>query len=84
MDIPNEKSSHSIPTSRGGGIAIALVWFIALIVLNLTDRIENQFFFALLSGFPLSLTGFLDDVLLLTAKIRFLVQFACAGLVLFS
>jgi UDP-N-acetylmuramyl pentapeptide phosphotransferase/UDP-N-acetylglucosamine-1-phosphate transferase len=82
LDIPNERSSHTIPTPRGGGIAIALVWFIALIILKLTDRIENQLFFALLSGIPLSLTGFLDDVLHLTAKIRFFVQFVCAGLAL--
>ncbi|MDP4201581.1 MAG: glycosyltransferase family 4 protein [Bacteroidota bacterium] len=84
LDIPNDRSSHTIPTPRGGGIAIALVWFISLLILKLTDNIENQLFFALLSGAPLSFAGFLDDVLHLKAKTRFLIQFFCAGLALFS
>jgi UDP-N-acetylmuramyl pentapeptide phosphotransferase/UDP-N-acetylglucosamine-1-phosphate transferase len=83
LDIPNDRSSHTIPTPRGGGIAIALVWFISLLILRLTDSIEKQLFFALLSGIPLSLTGFLDDILHLKAKTRFFIQFLCSGLALF-
>ena len=30
MDIPNERSSHSTPTPRGGGIAILIVFYIGL------------------------------------------------------
>jgi Fuc2NAc and GlcNAc transferase len=83
LDIPNDRSSHTVPTPRGGGIAIAVVWFISLVIFKLTDRIDTSFFYALLSGLPLSLAGFFDDVLHLKAKTRFAVQFVCAGLSLF-
>ncbi len=33
IDIPNERSSHSIPTPRGGGLAIVLSFYSALIAL---------------------------------------------------
>src|SRR4051794_38751391 len=33
MDVPNERSSHVIPTPRGGGVAIVLTVTAALLVL---------------------------------------------------
>jgi Fuc2NAc and GlcNAc transferase len=30
MDIPNERSSHSVPTPRGGGVAIVLSFILVL------------------------------------------------------
>ena len=30
LDIPNERSSHSVPTPRGGGVAIVLCFLLAL------------------------------------------------------
>ena len=30
LDIPNARSSHDVPTPRGGGIALAFVWFAAI------------------------------------------------------
>ena len=33
LDLPNERSSHTIPTPRGGGIAIALTWFLSISIL---------------------------------------------------
>jgi Fuc2NAc and GlcNAc transferase len=34
MDIPNERSSHSIPTPRGGGVAIVLIFLTVLLVMG--------------------------------------------------
>ena len=34
MDIPNARSSHSVPTPRGGGVAIVLVFLLALLMLH--------------------------------------------------
>ncbi len=34
MDIPNERSSHSVPTPRGGGVAIVIGFLLALPVLG--------------------------------------------------
>ena len=34
MDIPNERSSHSVPTPRGGGVAIVLSFLAVLPLLG--------------------------------------------------
>lgn len=83
LDVPNERSSHSIPTPRGGGIAIAISWFIGLVYFHFTNKIDQQLFLALLSGLPLAIIGILDDILSLKPGIRFLVQFLSAGLALY-
>lgn len=74
MDIPNDRSSHTIPTPRGGGIAIVFSWFLGLIWLYVNQSLEAPLFLALLSGIPLVIIGYLDDVYTLHPKIRFLVQ----------
>ncbi len=83
LDLPNERSSHTVPTPRGGGIAISIAWFVGLIYFYFTKKIDQQLFLALLCGLPLTLIGFLDDVLSLSSRVRFLVQFVSAGLGLF-
>jgi UDP-N-acetylmuramyl pentapeptide phosphotransferase/UDP-N-acetylglucosamine-1-phosphate transferase len=83
IDLPNNRSSHSIPTPRGGGLAVAVTWFIGIIFLFIFGKIELHFFIALLCGFPLSLIGFFDDILNLRPSVRFLVQFASAAAGLF-
>lgn len=77
LDHPNERSSHSVPTPRGGGLAIAIVWFGGLVFFYLTKRIDESLFYALLCGLPLPLIGLADDIFTLKPGIRFLVQFAC-------
>jgi UDP-N-acetylmuramyl pentapeptide phosphotransferase/UDP-N-acetylglucosamine-1-phosphate transferase len=83
FDIPNERSSHTVPTPRGGGIAIVIVWYLGLLYSLLTKTIENKLFFALLSGFPLAIIGFLDDIIGLKAGIRFMIQLICAAIALY-
>lgn len=83
LDVPNERSSHTIPTPRGGGIAIAISWFTGLIYVYITDKIDQALFLALLSGLPLALIGILDDIMNLKPGLRFLIQFLSAGLALF-
>jgi Fuc2NAc and GlcNAc transferase len=83
VDVPNERSSHTIPTPRGGGIAIAISWFTGLIYVHFTDKIDQALFLALLSGLPLALIGILDDIMNLKPGVRFLIQFLSAGLALF-
>ena len=79
MDLPNDRSSHNVPTPRGGGIAIAITWFGGLLYLKIKTQIDPHLFLALLCGLPLTITGFLDDILNLQPGIRFIVQFICAG-----
>lgn len=83
LDIPNDRSSHTIPTPRGGGLAVAVSWFLGLIYFLIRKKIEPELFYALLAGLPLTLVGFADDVFNLKPFVRFLVQFVCAALALF-
>jgi UDP-N-acetylmuramyl pentapeptide phosphotransferase/UDP-N-acetylglucosamine-1-phosphate transferase len=83
LDIPNDRSSHTIPTPRGGGIAVAIAWFAGLVYLRVTGMMELPLFLALLSGIPLTLIGFADDIFGMKPSVRFMVQFACAAAAMF-
>ena len=70
----NERSSHTIPTPHGGGIAIVTTWFVGLIYLYSTNQIDSSLFFALLSGLIISIVSFFDDIYELSPKLRLIVQ----------
>ncbi len=70
----SERSSHTTPIPHGGGIAIALTWFIGLIYLFWTNQIETSLFYALIIGFVISIVSYADDLFELSAKLRLLVQ----------
>jgi len=70
----NERSSHIIPTPHGGGIAIAVTWFIGLNYLYFTSQIPKELFFALLVGFIISIISFVDDLYELSPKVRLFAQ----------
>lgn len=72
--IPNERSLHSTPTPHGGGISIAVTWFLGLIYLFRCNSIEPSLFYALICGAVLSLTSYLDDLYELSPKVRLFVQ----------
>jgi len=72
MDIPNERSSHTIATPRGGGIAILIVFYIGLIYFK--EDVDSRLFYALFCAIPIAMVGFIDDVLTLSSNIRLLVQ----------
>lgn len=74
LDIPNVRSSHSVPTPRGGGLAIALTWYLGLCGLRYLDLIESHLFYALISGSVLAVVGLLDDLISLKPWIRILFQ----------
>lgn len=70
----NERSSHSVPTPHGGGIAIVVTWFIGLIYLYFNNQIDPTLFYALIVGFIISTVSFFDDIFELSAKSRLIVQ----------
>ncbi|WP_024954327.1 MraY family glycosyltransferase [Sulfurospirillum arcachonense] len=78
----NERSSHSVPTPHGGGIALAITWFVGLVYLYMYEMINQDIFYALLVGVVISVVSFFDDIFDLSAKFRILVQVfvACLGL----
>lgn len=70
----NERSSHTVPTPHGGGIAIAITWFIGLFYLYMHNQIPIELFLSLLGGLLIVILGFVDDMFDIDAKIRLLMQ----------
>jgi Fuc2NAc and GlcNAc transferase len=85
MDQPNERSSHLVPTPRGGGVAFVLVAATAsvIVLVGATTTSKLLAVSALpLVAFPLAVVGFLDDRLNLPASWRYGVQLLTASLIL--
>ncbi|CAE06975.1 MraY family glycosyltransferase [Parasynechococcus marenigrum] len=81
VDLPNNRSSHSVPTPRGGGISFVFVSSFAAIVFLLlpgSELSQVQFIAAPLVSLPLACVGFLDDRHNLPASWRYGVQLATA------
>jgi Fuc2NAc and GlcNAc transferase len=79
MDIPNARSSHSVPTPRGGGVAIVVSFLLALPLLARMDFIAWPLAWALLgAGAGVAVLGFLDDHGHIAARWRLLGHFAAA------
>lgn len=83
LDVPNDRSSHEIPTPRGGGIAIVLAFYLGLTFIYLKGNVDKNLFLALLSGLLLVVTGLFDDILNLPALFRFLIQAFTVSMALF-
>jgi Fuc2NAc and GlcNAc transferase len=79
VDIPNERSSHGVPTPRGGGLAIVLVTTASVVVLWLRGAVRIELLCALAGGgLAVALVGFVDDRRSLSAATRLTVHFAAA------
>ncbi|WP_323592750.1 MraY family glycosyltransferase [Aliarcobacter butzleri] len=74
----NERSSHTVPTPHGGGIAVSITWFIGLIYLYINDQIDPALFYALIIGAVIAVVGLIDDIVELSPKLRMIV-FALVG-----
>lgn len=74
IDIPNDRSSHTFPTPRGGGLAIVLSWFLGISVLFYLGQMESHLYYALMCGVVLAGVSLLDDIIDLSPKIRLLTQ----------
>lgn len=62
LDIPTERSSHKIPTPRGGGLAVAVVVLGAVMGLGLSGRLSVPVVTALAGGGGVvAVVGFIDD-----------------------
>lgn len=79
LDIPNARSSHSVPTPRGGGmgiVAAVLVMALALPLVGIAD-VRDSLIYGACGGF-VALLGFLDDHGHVPAGWRLLGHFAAA------
>lgn len=80
MDIPNERSSHSAPTPRGGGLAIVASFLLVLPLLFYLNLLSPPAFYGLsVSGLLIAILGFVDDHGHVAARWRLLGHFVAAG-----
>lgn len=80
LDLPNLRSSHHIPTPRGGGLGIAITTVAALWLLWLNDLVDGPLFSVIAVGGGLvALVGAIDDVKSVSVPVRLAVHLVVAG-----
>lgn len=80
LDIPNARSSHELPTPRGGGLAVVGTVLLALPVLWWLGFIALEVLIGLAgAGLLVALVGWLDDRGHVAARWRLSVHFMAAG-----
>jgi Fuc2NAc and GlcNAc transferase len=84
LDIPNERSSHTLATPRGGGLSFVITFLVALSVLGGWGYVTPSVLVSLLgAGGLVALVGFMDDHGHIAARWRLLGHFIAAGWGLF-
>ncbi|WXL27351.1 glycosyltransferase family 4 protein [Ectopseudomonas mendocina] len=79
MDMPNERSSHTLPTPRGGGVGFVIAFSLALFVCLATDPTIHKLVWVLIvAGGGVALIGFVDDHSSVPARWRLLGHFLVA------
>ncbi|MFD2204970.1 MraY family glycosyltransferase [Kiloniella antarctica] len=76
LDTPNARSSHTIPTPRGGGIALMAVLLLGWLGYGLSSATSIPGLWQIMAGsLGLMAISWLDDLKNLSAKVRLIVQF---------
>jgi Fuc2NAc and GlcNAc transferase len=79
LDFPNERSAHTRPVPRGGGVAIVLTILVGIVTGALLGFIPSKTAGALVGGAILvSLVGWIDDRKSLPTRIRLAAQLGAA------
>lgn len=81
-DHPNDRSSHSVPTPRGGGIVVVVLTIVAWL-LPLSGGIEQATIAALVAAGLLAVVSWIDDVRSLTPLLRLAAQVGAVVLAMF-
>jgi Fuc2NAc and GlcNAc transferase len=81
MDVPNARSSHTVPTPRGGGVGIVAAFMLGLPLLVLTGWVTVADACVLaIPGTAVAAIGFADDHGHIPARWRLLGHFSAAGI----
>lgn len=73
LDHPNERSSHSLPTPRGGGLAIVLIVIGTGLFFASGAGLSPNYVY-ILCGIVIAFLGWRDDTHSLSPRVRFAVQ----------
>lgn len=85
VDTPNDRSSHEVPTPRGGGLGIVIVTLTTVLLLGVFDELETKVVLAILfGGVLIAGIGFVDDHKHVPASWRFIAQIIAAVMVVFA
>jgi Fuc2NAc and GlcNAc transferase len=84
LDIPNERSSHAVPTPRGAGVAFAAVFLVFVILLGFMHVLLLQDLLAIVAGALVAAVGYWDDRCSLNIRTRLAVQLCAASIVVAS
>lgn len=82
MDCPNERSSHTVPTPRGGGWGVLggiVISWTAILWLGAPDAVGSSILWLVPGVALLAGISWLDDLRGMPAGVRFLSQFAAAA-----
>ena len=72
VDSPNERSSHVVPTPRGGGLIFTVLFYFLITKLWLFNVIPTNLLLSLLGGIVVAAVGYWDDLHHLKIQWRFL------------
>jgi len=79
LDVPNPRSSHTSPTPRGGGLAIAIVTLSGVILAVAMGRLPTNTALALgVGGAFVAALGWVEDARGLSATVRFVCHVGAA------
>lgn len=79
IDNPNERSSHTMPTPRGGGVAVVISYLLGLAGLIYLGFLTPSIgIIVIAAGFIIALLGFLDDHGHINALVRLAIHFLVA------
>lgn len=83
LDVPNERSSHTKPTPRGGGLVIALVGMLLYVLVSawIGENVDWTFIFCALL---ITFVGFADDLFSSPPLFRLAVHIFAAALMVYS
>ena len=84
LDIPNERSFHSVPTPRGGGLAIVIALLFSLGLAGWVGWLSSEMLLAMVpGGILVAVIGWIDDHRPVSAAQRLLAHFAAAAWAVF-
>lgn len=79
LDVPNSRSSHRVPTPRGGGLAIAAAFLLGTLAVAAMGRLDWTVASAVIvAGAITAAVGFWDDHAALSARSRLAAHFLAA------
>jgi Fuc2NAc and GlcNAc transferase len=83
FDIPNERSSHTEPTLRGGGVIIVIICLFAFLILSIFSG-QQIIWSYLIGALIVSIVSLFDDVKTISPFWRFLCHSLAAGMVIWQ